>query len=101
LPHIPSKPQSIIIEKWLPYKQKRRVIYSKYHDSTNFEEKKEKNLIIQWEAPEISIKREIKELEVTKVNPCEYIEKYGSSLKLSSELRDILKLLNFVFLRKI
>ena len=51
-------------------------------------------MIIQWDAPEISIQREIKELEVTIVNPNEYIEKYGPSLKSSNEIPHIVKDLN-------
>ena len=91
LPPLPIAPQAIIIERWLPYKrQQRRVIYSKF-EGPDPEYKKEKNIIIQWDPPEIKLEKEFKELGVLKMDPLEYIEKYGSSLKSPSEFPDEIK----------
>ena len=86
LAQLPSKPQSVIIERWLPYIQgKRRVIFqkSKIPDPIVV---KPRNVIIQWEAPQVVIKQEVKYLGVVQANPVDYVSRYGSSLKLSKDL---------------
>ena len=51
---IPPKPQSVIIERWLPYSQvKRRVIFNKLNEKEPIIVKP-KNIIVQWEAPQVS-----------------------------------------------
>ena len=83
---LPPKPQSIMIERWLPYKEtKRRVIFQKANkpDPIIY---KPKNIIIQWEAPHVTIKKDIKYLGIIRANPAEYVQKYGASLKNSREL---------------
>jgi hypothetical protein len=83
---IPSKPQSVIIERWLPYnKMKRKVVFKKSYNNDPIIVKP-KNVIIQWEAPEVSVKKEFKYLGIIKANPAEYIQRYASSLKTSKEL---------------
>ena len=64
LPQIPCKPQSIIIERWLPYKQiKRRVIYTKVNDENDeIVPVKQKNIIVQWDPPKVEIKKQFKDL---------------------------------------
>ena len=62
LAHLPSKPQHVIIERWLPYKkQKRRVIF---HDNKKPEQVqvKPKNVIIQWESPRVKVTKKLKQL---------------------------------------
>jgi hypothetical protein len=86
LPPLPPKPQGVIIERWLPYKQlKRRVILNipKEKDPVIT---KPKNIIVQWERPEIEIKTECKHLGVIKANPDEYVSRYGSTLINSNNL---------------
>ena len=84
---LPSKPQNVIIERWLPYSTvKRRVIFNRQDAAAEAIIAKPKNIIVQWEAPQVSIKKEIKYLGVIRANPVEYVQKYGSSLKLSSQL---------------
>jgi hypothetical protein len=59
LSKIPPKPQSVIVERWLPYNQtKRKVIYKSAPPDPVI--CKPKNLIIQWEAPEVCIKKQSK-----------------------------------------
>ena len=79
-----------MIERWLPYKEiKRRVIYQKSgkQDAVIV---KPKNIIIQWEPPTVVVKREFKYLGIIKANPCEYVKKYGSSLKLAKDLPEVI-----------
>jgi len=83
---LPSKPQSIIIERWLPYiGQKRRVIFQKNTDPDPVVVKP-RNIIVQWEAPQVTIKKEFKDLGVIRANPVEYVQRYGAELKASADL---------------
>jgi hypothetical protein len=83
---LPCKPQSVIIERWLPYSQvKRRVIYNRcnYQDPVTLTPR---NVIVQWEAPEVIIKKDYKYLGVVRANPVDYVQRYGHSLVVSNEL---------------
>lgn len=83
---LPAKPQSVIIERWLPYnKVKRRVIFQRANESEAVYEQP-KNIIIQWEPPQIALRQHYKDLGVIQANPKEYIAKYGASLKKTEEL---------------
>lgn len=76
LPNLPAPPPSLLIERWLPYpKQKRKVVFKK-EKSLNTVYERPKNVIIEWEAPEILIKKDIKYLGVVKADPEEYSKKY-------------------------
>ena len=49
LPKLPPKPPSIIIERWMPYKQeKRKVVFEKDKNQEQIAMVKPKNLIITW-----------------------------------------------------
>jgi hypothetical protein len=83
---LPSKPQSVIIERWLPYNQaKRRVIFRRSNEQDAIIAKP-RNVIIQWEAPQVQVKKEFKDLGVIRANPQEYMSRYGSTLKTAREL---------------
>ncbi|CAF0867990.1 unnamed protein product [Brachionus calyciflorus] len=83
---IPPKPQSVIIERWLPYSaQKRRVVYQKIDEKQGFY-MKPKNVIVQWEAPEVTVKKDLKYLGIIRANPLDYVKRYGSTLKSSKDL---------------
>lgn len=86
MPQLPSKPQSVIIEKWLPYeKQKRKITF----ESTTVKEapkKAVKNLIIEWQQPNSIITKEIKYVGMERADPKEYLAKYGSSLRNGDDL---------------
>lgn len=85
---LPSKPQSVIVERWLPYSQvKRRVIFQKTNDRDPVVVKP-KNVIVQWEAPQVTIKKDFKYLGVIRANPVEYVQRYGPTLKTTKELPD-------------
>lgn len=54
---VPSKPQAVITERWLPYqKAKRRVIFQAAPQDPVY--CKPKNIIIQWESPNVVVKQE-------------------------------------------
>ena len=88
---LPSKPQALMVERWLPYSaQKRRVIFQR-NEVPDPVVAKFKNVIIQWEAPDVQIKRVFKDLGVIRANPVEYVERYGTSLKSHLEFPSIAK----------
>lgn len=91
LPTIPPKPPNIIIDKWLPQRQpKRQVIYEKIPNSIPLNQNP-KNVLINWESPNIQIERRITNLGTYKVDPKEYTEKYASNFSPSEVIDDILQ----------
>ena len=90
LPKLPKKPQAIIVERWMPYtEQKRKIIYQKPPPDPVV--CKPRNVIVQWESPEVVIKQKVKYLGVICANPCDYIQRYGNSLKTADQLPEITK----------
>ena len=72
----------------MPYSEvKRRVIFQKSQVPDPVVVKP-RNVIVQWEAPPIQVKKEFKYLGIIRANPAEYVARYGPSLKTSSELPD-------------
>jgi hypothetical protein len=51
LSNLPAKPQNIIVEKWLPYKPQPRTV--RYEKAQVVAPVDPKNLIIEWESPEV------------------------------------------------
>ena len=88
---MPPKPQPVIVERWMPYdqNQKRRVIYQAAPPDPV--PCKPKNIIVQWETPDVCVKKDIKHLGVVCADPCEYIQKYGPCLKRSCDLPQFVK----------
>lgn len=83
---LPSKPQNVIIERWLPYAPvKRRVIFNRSSAPEPIMARP-RNVIVQWEAPRVTIRKEVKYLGVIRANPAEYVQKYGTSLQNSNQL---------------
>ncbi|RNA41671.1 hypothetical protein BpHYR1_052784 [Brachionus plicatilis] len=80
LAEVPAKPQSVIIERWLPYRsQKRKVIFNKTNHSDSVVIKP-RNMIVQWEPPQVHIKKEFQYLGIVRANPTEYVKRYGNTL---------------------
>ena len=80
LAEIPTKPQSVIVERWLPYPiQKRKVIFNKINNQDSVV-LKPKNMIIQWEPPQVHVKKEFQYLGIVRANPTEYVRRYGNTL---------------------
>ena len=85
---LPSKPQSVLIERWLPYNQtKRRVIYQRSAQPDPVVVKP-RNIIVQWETPKLTIRREYKYLGIIRANPSDYVSRYGPSLKTANDMPD-------------
>ncbi|RNA39701.1 serine threonine- phosphatase with EF-hands 2-like [Brachionus plicatilis] len=88
---LPSKPQSILIERWLPYSElKRRVIYNRPNQPDPVVVKP-RNVIVQWEAPRVNIRKEIKYLGVIRANPAEYVQRYSGSLTEAGDMPGFVK----------
>jgi hypothetical protein len=89
---LPQKPQSVIIERWLPYPQenlKRRVIFQRAPpDPITM---KPKNVIIQWEAPNVIVKKNLKYLGTIKADPIEYMNRYSGTLRPADQLPQFVK----------
>jgi hypothetical protein len=91
---LPSKPQSVIIERWLPYSEvKRRVIFQRSCEPDAVA-CKPRNVIVQWEAPHVDVKKEVKYLGVIRANPAEYVQRYGATLKLAKDLPEFVLEIN-------
>ena len=87
LSNLPPKPQNILIEKWLPYKpQKRRVVYER---SCAAPPANPRNLLIEWEAPEVEVEQVCRDLGVVDADPEEYRRQYGSELKQACEIPNL------------
>lgn len=86
---LPSKPQPVVVERWLPYpSMKRKVLFHRSSDALALPPKP-KNLIIQWQEPEVQIRKEFKYLGSIKVEPRDYKETYGQELLSAKDLPDI------------
>ncbi len=83
---LPAKPQNVIIERWLPYAEggKRRVIFNKA--AAVAEAVNPRNVIVQWEQPRVNIRQEVKYLGVVRANPADYVQRYGSELRVHTSL---------------
>lgn len=42
--------------------------------------------LVQWEAPQVQIRKDFKYLGIIRANPVEYVQRYGSQLKTAQEL---------------
>lgn len=84
---LPSKPQSVLIERWLPYAEvKRRVIFQAAPPDPVVV--KPRNMIVQWEAPSVEIRKEFKYLGVVNANPFEFVQTYGAQVRPWNQLPD-------------
>ncbi len=90
LPPVPAKPQAVINERWLPYeKQQRRVIYQAPQPDPVY--CKPKNVIVQWDAPNVRIEQVVKYLGIVNANPQEYTSRYGETLRYFQQFPDIVR----------
>ena len=84
---LPAKPQAVLIERWLPYAEvKRRVIFQAAPPDPIVV--KPRNTIVQWEAPQINVRKEYKYLGTVRANPIDYVRLYHGSLKTANLLPD-------------
>jgi hypothetical protein len=70
----------IIIERWIPYgaMSKRKTIVQRAAAAKPYP--KPRNVIIQYEAPQVRVVRQFQRLGVTPENPQAYVQRYGASL---------------------
>jgi len=70
----------IIIERWIPYSAmaKRKTIVQRAEAAKAYPQPR--NVIIQYEAPQVRVIRQFQRLGVTPENPQAYIQRYGASL---------------------
>lgn len=88
LPPTPAKPQQIFIERWLPYgEQRQRVVFQGAQATCVIPDPK--NVVIQWESPDVEIRREFKNLGVQQADPQDYISRYGTQLVRADALPEI------------
>ncbi len=86
LPAVPSKPQDIVIEKWLSYpKRVRNVVFNPAVPVQKLASS-EKNLLIEWESPEVNIEQIFNFLGIEEEDPMTYMSRHGSSLVDSSRM---------------
>jgi hypothetical protein len=76
----PEKPPPIIIEKWLPYRtvSERRVIVQ--HAEPLAPKPIKRNMIITWDAPQVNLVNNVRELGIVRTDPHMYTVQYGSQL---------------------
>ena len=87
LAKLPNKPQSILFERWLPYKRpKRRVVFLPSQPR-----RPTRNLIVEWGQPKVDIRHEYKCLGVVRANPIEYENRYKNKLVSKSEVVGLMR----------
>ena len=85
LPQMPAKPQDIIIERWLGYQRRtRNVVFQPAAPLAPLPA--EKNVLIEWESPDVNIRQEFHFLGVQQADPVAYVSQHGSSLVDASRL---------------
>jgi len=85
LPIVPPKPQDIIIERWLAYK--RRIRSVKFKPATPAPlAPNPKNIIIEWDSPNVSVTKKYINLGMVKTDPQAYLLEHGSNLADASQL---------------
>ena len=90
LPEQPPKPQPIVIERWLPYDgpAKRKVVYEK--PCPLRPPSPPKNLIIEWDKPQVEIEKREENLGVVLTDPVEYRRRYQFN-KQRSDLPEVVR----------
>lgn len=85
LPEMPPKPQDIVIERWLGYKRRTRNVI--FHPAQPIEPlPAPKNVLIEWESPDVQIKKEFKFLGIEHTDPVAYVAKFGLNLAEPEQL---------------
>jgi hypothetical protein len=88
LPQLPAPPQDIIVERWLEYGPRTRKIV--FHPAQKITQAPNpRNMIIEWDSPNVALNRQFINLGVSFVDPNQYMSKYGPSLVDSSAIPQI------------
>lgn len=84
LPQMPEPPRDIIVERWLEYEQRpRRVMF---HPAPPLIPASTKNVLIEWDSPNVIVNRRFNNLGISLVNPNEYKSTFGNTLVDASKL---------------
>jgi len=80
LPALPPRPRDIVIERWVPYGAlaQQRTMVQRAGPAVQYA--RPRNVIIQYEQPQVRIVRQFQRLGVTQENPTLYVQRYGLSL---------------------
>jgi hypothetical protein len=80
IPALPPRPRDIIIERWVPYgaQAKRRTVVQRAAAARGYAAPR--NVIIQYEQPQVRIVRQFHRLGVTPENPQVYVQRWGHQL---------------------
>jgi len=80
LPALPPRPRDIVIERWVPYGAlaKRRTLVQRAGAAVQYA--RPRNVIIQYEQPQVRIVRQFQRLGVHAENPALYVQRYGVAL---------------------
>ncbi|CAF3084082.1 unnamed protein product [Rotaria sp. Silwood2] len=80
LPPFPPKPRNIIIERWISYgpRSKRKTILQRAPAARPYP--RPRNIIIQYETPQVRVVRQFQNLGVVQADPQLYVQRYGLSL---------------------
>lgn len=80
IPSLPKKPQKVIVERWLPYKETKQKIVLKKEPQLKDEFVTPRNIIVNWESPIATVRRQVKYCGVVRADPVKYVEKFGPLL---------------------
>ena len=79
LPQLPQPPQDIIVERWLEYGPRaRRVVFRPA--PRLIPAPAPKNVLIQWDSPNVALNRQFRNLGIAAVSPAQYVAQFGASL---------------------
>jgi len=80
LPAAPARPRDIVIERWVPYGAlaKRRVVVQRAGAARAYAAPR--NVIVQYDQPQVRVIRQFQRLGVTLENPHAYVQRYGVQL---------------------
>ena len=79
LPQLPQPPQDIIVERWLEYGPRaRRVVFNPA--PRLIPAPAPKNVLIQWDSPNVALNRQFRNLGISPANPAQYVAAFGASL---------------------
>ena len=85
LPQLPPKPRDIIVERWLGYQRRtRRVNF--VPAPALIPHPAPKNVLIQWDSPDVDVRQAFHFLGVQIVCPVQYAATYGATLVDASQL---------------
>ena len=85
LPVIPPPPQNIVVERWLDYPERvRRVVFQPA--PRLIPAPPPKNVLIQWDSPDVALAREVKHLGIVGASPADYAARFGGSLVDASQI---------------